>query len=76
MENMPRVDNGKCDGCGLCVGVCGCRIISVVESKATIIPHSGCNGCRNWCTLCEDICPNKAIYCAFDVVIESKPENT
>ena len=75
MVNMPQVDPKKCDGCGLCVGACGCRIISVVKSKAVITPHNGCSGCHNWCTLCEDICPQKAIYCAFDVVIENRPEN-
>ena len=75
MDNMPQIDPEKCDGCGICVGICGCHIISVVDSKATLIPHNGCRGCRNWCTLCEDICPQKAIHCAFDVVIEQKTEN-
>lgn len=75
MVNMPQIDPEKCNGCGLCVEVCGCRIISVINSKANIKPHNGCSGCRNWCTLCEDICPRKAVYCAFDVVIEQNREN-
>ena len=75
MTDMPQIDAEKCDGCGLCIGVCGCRIISIVNNKATIIPKNHCNGCRQWCTLCEDICPKKAIYCAFEVVIEQKTDS-
>jgi MinD superfamily P-loop ATPase len=74
MGDMPQIIESKCDGCGLCVEICDCRIISLVDNKATIIPDEKCGGCRRWCTLCEDICPQKAIYCSFDVVIESKPE--
>lgn len=70
MLDMPLIDAEKCDGCGLCIGVCGCRIISLVNDKAIIIPKEHCSGCRQWCTLCEDICPNKAISCAIEVVIE------
>jgi MinD superfamily P-loop ATPase len=76
MVDMPQIDQNKCDGCGLCVDVCRCHIISIVENKATICYQDVCSGCRNWCTLCEDICPNKAIVCAFDVVIENRAENT
>jgi MinD superfamily P-loop ATPase len=75
MIQMPQIDTEKCNGCGLCVGVCSCQVISLVDGKATIIPKNGCGGCRQWCTLCEDICPNKAIYCAFDVVIEQKTDS-
>ena len=75
MEDMPQIIKDKCDGCGLCVGVCGCRIIALVDDQATIIPKEKCYGCQRWCTLCEDICPQKAIYCSFDVVIENKPES-
>ena len=71
---MPQIEWNKCDGCGLCVGICGCRIIAIVDNKATIVSTQKCDGCRRWCTLCEDICPKKAIYCSFDVVIENKPD--
>jgi len=75
MFDFPQVDAGKCDGCGLCICVCGCRIISLVNGKATVTPKNHCTGCHQWCTLCEDICPNKAIYCSFDVVIEQKTDS-
>jgi MinD superfamily P-loop ATPase len=74
MIQIPQIDTEKCDGCGLCVGVCRCHVISLVDGKATIIPKNGCSRCHQWCTLCEDICPNKAISCAFDVVIERKKD--
>ena len=75
MPDMPQIDTDKCNGCGLCVNACGCGIITLVDCKATIVPHNGCDGCRNWCTLCEDICPSKAIYCSFEVIIENNPGN-
>lgn len=75
MADMPQIDVEKCNGCGLCASVCSCQIIAIVDSKAVIIPRNDCSGCRQWCTLCEDICPNKAIYCAFEVVIENTLEN-
>lgn len=74
MGSMPQINRNNCDGCGLCVGVCGCRIISLVEDKAAIVSNKRCENCRTWCTLCEDICPRKAICCSFDVVIENRPE--
>lgn len=70
MENMPQIDVQKCDGCGLCVGVCQCQIIVIVENKATIKPKEKCEGCHNWCTECEFVCPVGAISCPFDIVIE------
>lgn len=76
MAEMPVIDLEKCTGCSLCVSVCTCRILSVVGNKVTLIPRKDCHGCRTWCTLCEDICPEKAITCSFDVVIENQSEMT
>ena len=68
---MPLIDQDKCRGCGLCVDICGCHNIEIVKQKAVIVAKNSCKGCQRWCTLCEDICPNKAVYCAFEVVIEN-----
>lgn len=75
MVDMPLIDREKCGGCGLCVSVCHCKILEIVDDKVTVMPREGCQGCRTWCTLCEDICPERAISCAFEVIIENKPES-
>lgn len=67
---MPRIDVQKCNGCGLCVGVCQCQIIVVVQNKASIIPKEKCRDCHTWCSQCELVCPNDAISCPFEVIID------
>ena len=66
MAEMPLIDRGKCDGCGLCVSVCSCGALVLVDNIITIIETKGCQ----WCTLCEAICPTNAILCPFEIVIE------
>ncbi len=70
MADMPVVDYGKCDCCGLCVSVCRCHILVISEGRLTVIHKDKCNQCGRWCTECEDVCPTGAISCPFDVVVE------
>ncbi len=71
MLEMPEIDPEKCDGCGLCVDVCGCHAVVMVGNRATIIETKLCG----WCALCEVVCPIGAIRCAYDIVIEEPSEN-
>ena len=70
MAEMPVIDREKCTGCGLCVDVCACGVLVLVDDKATVVKKEECHICTHWCTLCESVCPNEAISCAFDIVIE------
>jgi len=70
MAEMPVIDREKCQGCGLCVSVCACGALVLIDGKATSIKREGCNICTHWCTLCEAVCPNEAISCAFEIVFE------
>ena len=72
MVEMPVIDRQKCQGCGLCVSVCACGILVLRENKATLEKKEECHGCTNWCTVCESVCPNQAISCSFEIVIEEK----
>ena len=66
MVRMPLIDREKCDECGLCVSVCACGAILLVDSVITIVETEKCK----WCTLCEAICPQNAIMCPFEIIIE------
>jgi len=70
MAEMPLIDKEKCQGCGLCVSVCACGILALVGNKAVVVRIERCNYCSQWCTLCESVCPNQAISCPFEIVIE------
>ncbi len=66
MAEMPLIDAGKCDGCGLCVGVCHCNALAIVENVVTIDSGTGCD----WCTDCEAVCSTGAITCPFEIVVQ------
>ena len=66
MLEMPLVDQEKCNGCGLCVSVCYCSALVLVDNVVTVVETEGCS----WCTNCEAVCPTEAISCPFDIVIE------
>jgi len=70
MVRKPLIDRQKCDGCGLCVSICQCRRLVVIDNVITVIDHDNCRGCTHWCTLCEAVCPMGAISCPCDIIIE------
>lgn len=64
MVVRPQIDPEKCDGCGLCVGICRCLVL--VDNVIAIVETVECD----WCTLCEAVCPRDAIRCPFEIVIK------
>ena len=66
MVEMPQINREKCDECGLCVSVCDCGAILLVDNVITIVETEKCK----WCTLCEVICPKNAIVCSFEIITE------
>ena len=57
-KGRSHVDPNKCIGCGKCIRELGCpAIILDSDGKKAKIDTSMCTGC----TLCEQICPVKAI---------------
>ncbi len=66
MAEMPFIDVRKCTGCGLCLGVCTCKALVMVNNVITITQTEDCH----WCTQCEAVCPTGAIACPFEIVIE------
>lgn len=72
MARMPVIDREKCDGCGLCVSVCHCNILVLVDNVVTIIEKKKCGSCNRWCAQCELVCPTGAIMCPCEIVIEER----
>jgi NAD-dependent dihydropyrimidine dehydrogenase PreA subunit len=66
VAEMPIIDAQKCDGCGLCVSVCHCHGLAIVNKIVTIIETVECD----WCTDCEAVCPTGAISCPFEIIIQ------
>jgi len=68
MAEMPVIAPEKCNGCGLCVSVCYCSALVMVDNIVTIIETEECG----WGTQCEAVCPTGAISCAFEIVVEER----
>lgn len=63
---IPLIEEGRCNGCGLCVGVCYQHALALEDGCIRLVASLDCN----WCTQCESVCPNGAISCPFEVVLE------
>ena len=62
-RDIVRIDEDKCDGCGLCVPDCAEGAIRIVDGKARLVAENLCDGLGN----CLGACPNDAI------TIEQRP---
>ena len=72
MVEMAVIDREKCDGCGLCVSVCQCKVLVLVDNVVAVVNAEECTVCNRWCTQCEDVCPTGAISWPFEIVIEER----
>ena len=56
-RKIVRIDEDKCDGCGLCVPDCAEGAIQIIDGKARLLAENLCDGLGN----CLGACPNGAI---------------
>ena len=56
-RKIVRIDQDKCDGCGLCVPDCAEGAIQIIDGKARLLAENLCDGLGN----CLGACPNGAI---------------
>lgn len=57
VRNIIRIDEGKCDGCGLCATACAEGAIAIVGGKARLVSETYCDGLG----ACLGECPQGAI---------------
>lgn len=57
VRKIIKIDEDKCDGCGLCVSACHEGAIGLVDGKAKLLRDDYCDGLGN----CLPVCPTGAI---------------
>ena len=57
VRQIIRIDEDKCDGCGLCVSACREGAIGMADGKAKLLRDDYCDGLGN----CLPVCPTGAI---------------
>ena len=57
IRRIITIDEGKCNGCGLCADACHEGAIGIVDSKAKLLREDYCDGLGD----CLPACPQNAI---------------
>lgn len=57
IRKIIRIDEEKCNGCGLCVDACNEGALAIVDGKAKLMREDYCDGLGN----CLPVCPEDAI---------------
>jgi len=60
--SIERIDEGQCNGCGICIDSCSMDVIRMDEERKKAIAQYP-EDCT-LCALCEIDCPQHAIYVA------------
>ncbi|NMC30440.1 MAG: 4Fe-4S binding protein [Pelolinea sp.] len=68
MENkqnwaLPEIDQRVCIVCGDCAAICPTAALGLRAGRMIFQKPALCT----YCTLCEQICPRKAIRCEFTI---------
>jgi MinD superfamily P-loop ATPase len=59
-----EIDQERCNLCSRCVVICDRKVL-VLRDEGIVIEHPQvCDGCGT----CQEVCPEDAIDCAFEIV--------
>jgi ferredoxin len=64
MREMPDFDRERCNGCGLCLSVCGHNGFLLDGKVIEINVEAECVVCKD----CELVCPTGALTFPFEIV--------
>jgi ferredoxin len=76
-SSLPHVNRSRCTLCGACVQACPCGAIELTEEGpvfhcAEVCSPDGLCPRGGVCWLvCEEACPEGAIECPFEIVLEA-----
>ncbi|MDR2846432.1 MAG: 4Fe-4S binding protein, partial [Candidatus Methanoplasma sp.] len=57
IRQIVRIDEEKCDGCGICANACHEGALAIIGGKARLVRDDLCDGMGN----CLPVCPRDAI---------------
>lgn len=57
MRKIIKIDENKCDGCGLCIPNCAEGVLKIIDGKARLVNDKYCDGLG----ACIGYCPQDAI---------------
>lgn len=64
-KGLLYVDRERCKGCELCIEVCPVKVLELsdqLNSRGLFPPALKAGGHCTLCTLCENMCPDLAIF--------------
>jgi Fe-S-cluster-containing hydrogenase component 2 len=70
VRKIVRIDESRCDGCGLCVTPCAEAAIEIVDGKARVVREELCDGAG----FCLAVCPSGALSIEERETVEFAPE--
>jgi MinD superfamily P-loop ATPase len=61
---LPHISDERCSLCGSCIQACANEVLVLGAKQPVVTDLAACDCCG----VCEEVCPEDAIDCAFEIV--------